>query len=90
MATALSLTFGRSGALLGNLLIGFLIDLNCVVPIFVFSTTLTGMKIQSLEVMTNYLKINLFIYFFSQWLTLLAFAINWIKRVGVDEIILEN
>lgn len=40
MAAALSLTFGRGGALLGNLLFGFLIDLNCVVPIVIFSALL--------------------------------------------------
>uniref|UniRef100_A0A1B0CZJ6 Major facilitator superfamily (MFS) profile domain-containing protein n=1 Tax=Phlebotomus papatasi TaxID=29031 RepID=A0A1B0CZJ6_PHLPP len=40
MAAALSLTFGRGGALLGNLLFGFLIDLNCVVPIVLFSSML--------------------------------------------------
>nr|XP_023022235.1 synaptic vesicle glycoprotein 2B-like [Leptinotarsa decemlineata] len=42
MAAALSLTFGRGGALLGNLLFGFLIDLNCVVPIVIFSCMLLG------------------------------------------------
>jgi hypothetical protein len=40
MAAALSLTFGRGGALMGNLLFGFLIDLNCVVPIVVFAVML--------------------------------------------------
>lgn len=40
MAAALSLTFGRGGALLGNLLFGFLIDLNCVVPILLFAAML--------------------------------------------------
>lgn len=40
MAAALSLTFGRGGALLGNLLFGFLIDLNCVVPVVLFSVML--------------------------------------------------
>lgn len=40
MAAALSLTFGRGGALMGNLLFGFLIDLNCVVPIVIFSAML--------------------------------------------------
>ncbi|RZC31843.1 synaptic vesicle glycoprotein 2B-like [Asbolus verrucosus] len=42
MAAALSLTFGRGGALVGNLLFGFLIDLNCVVPIVLFATMLLG------------------------------------------------
>ncbi|XP_044727137.1 synaptic vesicle glycoprotein 2B-like isoform X2 [Chrysoperla carnea] len=37
MAAALSLTWGRGGALLGNLLFGYLIDLNCVIPIVLFS-----------------------------------------------------
>ncbi|CAH1099667.1 unnamed protein product [Psylliodes chrysocephalus] len=40
MAAALSLTFGRGGALLGNLLFGFLIDLNCVIPIVLFASML--------------------------------------------------
>lgn len=43
MAAALSLTFGRTGALVGNLVFGFLIDLNCVVPIVLFSAMLFGM-----------------------------------------------
>ncbi|VEN35502.1 unnamed protein product [Callosobruchus maculatus] len=42
MAAALSLTFGRGGALIGNLLFGFLIDLNCVVPIVLFASMLIG------------------------------------------------
>ncbi|XP_050293572.1 synaptic vesicle glycoprotein 2B-like isoform X2 [Anthonomus grandis grandis] len=42
MAAALSLTFGRGGALIGNLLFGFLIDLNCVVPIVLFAGMLFG------------------------------------------------
>lgn len=42
MAAALSLTFGRFGALIGNLIFGFLIDLNCVVPIVIFSAMLFG------------------------------------------------
>lgn len=37
MAAALSMTFGRSGALFGNLIFGFLIDLNCVIPVALFS-----------------------------------------------------
>ncbi|XP_058826222.1 synaptic vesicle glycoprotein 2B-like isoform X2 [Topomyia yanbarensis] len=40
MAAALSLTFGRGGALVGNLLFGYLIDLNCIVPIVTFSVML--------------------------------------------------
>lgn len=42
MAAALSLTFGRGGALIGNLIFGFLIDLNCVVPIVLFASMLFG------------------------------------------------
>ncbi|KAH1012406.1 hypothetical protein HUJ05_011571 [Dendroctonus ponderosae] len=42
MAAALSLTFGRGGALVGNLLFGFLIDLNCVIPIVLFAAMLFG------------------------------------------------
>lgn len=45
MAAALSLTFGRTGALVGNLVFGYLIDLNCVVPIVLFSAMLLGMYI---------------------------------------------
>lgn len=40
MAAALSLTFGRGGALFGNLIFGFLIDLNCIVPIALFAALL--------------------------------------------------
>lgn len=40
MAAALSLTFGRGGALLGNVLFGYLIDLNAIVPIVTFSMML--------------------------------------------------
>lgn len=42
MAAALALTFGRSGALMGNLLFGYLIDLNCLVPIVLFGAMLFG------------------------------------------------
>ncbi|XP_065169374.1 synaptic vesicle glycoprotein 2C-like isoform X2 [Atheta coriaria] len=42
MAAALSLTFGRAGALIGNLVFGFLIDLHCVVPIALFAFMLVG------------------------------------------------
>lgn len=42
MAAALSLTFGRTGALVGNLIFGFLIDMNCVMPIVIFSAMLFG------------------------------------------------
>lgn len=44
MAAALSLTFGRGGALIGNLVFGFLIDLNCVIPIVLFASMLFGKK----------------------------------------------
>lgn len=40
MAAAMSMTFGRSGALVGNLIFGFLIDLNCTIPIVVFAAML--------------------------------------------------
>lgn len=40
MAAALSLTMGRLGALVGNLLFGYLIDLACVVPIIIFAAFL--------------------------------------------------
>ncbi|XP_014215669.1 synaptic vesicle glycoprotein 2C [Copidosoma floridanum] len=40
MAAALSLTMGRLGALVGNLVFGYLIDLACVVPIVLFASFL--------------------------------------------------
>lgn len=40
MAAALSLTAGRGGGLIGNLSFGYLIDINCVVPIVVFAAFL--------------------------------------------------
>lgn len=45
MAAALSLTFGRGGALIGNLVFGFLIDLNCVIPIVLFASMLFGKNV---------------------------------------------
>lgn len=43
MAAALSLTFGRGGALFGNLVfISYLIDINCVLPIALFAAMLFG------------------------------------------------
>nr|CAD7427865.1 unnamed protein product [Timema monikensis] len=42
MAAALSLTFGRAGALIGSLVFGYLIDLNCLVPILLFTALLLG------------------------------------------------
>lgn len=42
MAAALSLTMGRVGALLGNLVFGYLIDLACIIPIILFSVFLFG------------------------------------------------
>lgn len=44
MAAALSLTMGRLGALVGNLVFGYLIDLACVVPIILFAAFLFGKK----------------------------------------------
>ncbi|XP_055585965.1 synaptic vesicle glycoprotein 2C-like [Uranotaenia lowii] len=40
MAAALSLTFGRGGALFGNLIFGYLITLKCWIPIVLFSVLL--------------------------------------------------
>lgn len=40
MAAALSLTMGRLGALVGNLIFGYLIDLACVVPVILFAAFL--------------------------------------------------
>ncbi|CAG2061538.1 unnamed protein product [Timema podura] len=42
MAAALSLTFGRAGALIGSLVFGYLIDLNCLVPVVLFAALLLG------------------------------------------------
>lgn len=42
MAAALSLTMGRLGALVGNLMFGYLIDLACEVPIVIFAAFLFG------------------------------------------------
>lgn len=36
----LNLLIFPGGALMGNLLFGFLIDMNCIVPIFIFSAML--------------------------------------------------
>lgn len=40
MAAALSLTAGRGGGLIGNLVFGYLVDLNCVIPIALFAAML--------------------------------------------------
>ncbi|XP_074094378.1 synaptic vesicle glycoprotein 2B [Cotesia typhae] len=40
MAAALSLTMGRLGALVGNLVFGYLIDLACIVPVALFAAFL--------------------------------------------------
>uniref|UniRef100_T1HJP6 MFS domain-containing protein n=2 Tax=Rhodnius prolixus TaxID=13249 RepID=T1HJP6_RHOPR len=40
MASGLSLCFGRMGALTGNLVFGYLIDLNCAIPIVMISACL--------------------------------------------------
>ncbi|XP_059056738.1 synaptic vesicle glycoprotein 2C-like isoform X2 [Achroia grisella] len=40
MAAALSLTAGRGGGLIGNLSFGYLIDINCIVPIVTFASFL--------------------------------------------------
>lgn len=42
MAAALSLTCGRGGALIGNILFGFLVDLNCFIPVVLFAALLLG------------------------------------------------
>jgi len=42
MAAALSLMMGRLGALIGNLVFGYLIDLACVIPIILFAAFLFG------------------------------------------------
>ncbi|XP_063706123.1 synaptic vesicle glycoprotein 2C-like [Culicoides brevitarsis] len=40
MATSLALTVGRVGAVLGNMMFGYLIDIHCFVPIIIFATSL--------------------------------------------------
>ncbi|XP_075232170.1 synaptic vesicle glycoprotein 2C-like isoform X2 [Lycorma delicatula] len=40
MAAALAMTVGRGGALFGNLIFGFLIDLNCTIPVVLFASFL--------------------------------------------------
>lgn len=40
MATSLALTVGRAGAVLGNMMFGYLIDIHCVIPIVMFSAFL--------------------------------------------------
>lgn len=57
MAAALSLTMGRLGALVGNLVFGYLIDLACVIPIILFAAFLFG-KIFHLPIDFNLLKIT--------------------------------
>nr|CAI5835076.1 unnamed protein product [Callosobruchus analis] len=38
IALAITATFGRLGAIFGNVIFGVLIDVNCVIPIYVFAT----------------------------------------------------
>lgn len=42
IALALTVTSGRFGAILGNILFGWLVDLNCVVPIYAFGLLLVS------------------------------------------------
>lgn len=42
MATSLTIASGRLGALLGNLVFGYLIDLECIVPILLCAGVLFG------------------------------------------------
>lgn len=42
VALALTVTSGRIGAILGNIVFGLLIDLNCIVPIYTFGFLLIG------------------------------------------------
>ena len=57
MAAALSLTMGRLGALVGNLVFGYLIDLACVVPVALFAAFLFG-KCQKHEIMLPRFKLT--------------------------------
>lgn len=72
MAAALSLTFGRGGALLGNLLFGYLIDFNCAVPIVLFSAMLFS-KFVHFPTRRSHIHTKLqkccfsFCVFFSKW-----------------------
>lgn len=45
VATGMTISIGRIGALLGNLSFGYLIDLNCIVPIAMFAAMLFGTAI---------------------------------------------
>lgn len=40
MATALGLSMGRAGALFGSLMFGYLVELNCFVPVSIFAALL--------------------------------------------------
>lgn len=52
MAAALSLTMGRLGALVGNLVFGYLIDLACIVPVALFAAFLFG-KLKIINLFLN-------------------------------------
>lgn len=54
MAAALSLTMGRLGALVGNLVFGYLIDLACVVPIALFAAFLFGKTFPDSNMSSNF------------------------------------
>lgn len=47
MGAALALSVGRAGALSGSLLFGFLIDLNCFVPIVIFASIMMASGIMA-------------------------------------------
>lgn len=83
MAAALSLTFGRGGALLGNLLFGFLIDLNCVVPIVLFSAMLLS-KYETLFNVAHSFEYYPFIVFVAFHFQLVVSCVSYC-RIQVDK-----
>lgn len=62
MAAALSLTMGRLGALVGNLVFGYLIDLACVVPVVLFAAFLFCKYIISKNLITSVITSYFFCY----------------------------
>lgn len=55
IALALTATSGRLGAIFGNMVFGYLIDLNCIIPIYLFGFLLIG----KLFIYLNILNFNL-------------------------------
>ena len=69
MATSIGNMFGKTGALLGNILIGIFIDAHCIVPIFVSSSFLIS-KYKYGTVINNLSQVFIHLYqWFSTFLT---------------------